>query len=297
MTNKQSNTNQAPSATKELYTKQPTRNKDFPMKKKQNECLRTDDENHLHVQKPIKHDQTHDRLKDDINAQTSTMANDTVDDHVPVRDPDANESGVADTTRIVPATQELLVQQTIGIITPHPHDVLSGRGAGVNHHPGNAHYRNLVKNYKMEYFRSPAPAKKQIIQVIVDKIVGKNPPGRFIRTDPKTELWECIPIEQAKKKTGQALREDAAKLKKMKLIQQYYGGLVACFHLLACYGTFSLVASACELLLATNFFFKRLCSMISQSVRATLQLSPSESRQIPSKHNSPGVTKRGFNAV
>ena len=204
MANKHSNTNPSPSPTKELYYIQPARSKDFPMKKRQNKCLRTDDDN---VQKNIKHDQIHDRLKDDINAQTSTMANDTADDHGPVCDPDANESGVTDTTSIVPAAQELLVQQTIDIITPHPHDVLSGRGAGVNHHPGNAHYVNLVKNYKMEYVRSPAPAKKKIIQVIVDKIVGKNPPGRFIRTDPITQLWECISEEKAKHKTGQALRE------------------------------------------------------------------------------------------
>jgi len=35
--------------------------------------------------------------------------------------------------------------------TPHPHDVLSGRGGRVNSHPGNVHFREMVDSYKREY--------------------------------------------------------------------------------------------------------------------------------------------------
>ena len=101
---------------------------------------------------------------------------------------------------------DTLQQHTEGIIVPHLHDILSGRGAGVNRHPGNIHYRNLVRNYKMDYSQSKPVRKKEIIKLIVDELKEKTPPGRFLRLEPKSELWDCISTEQAMKKTGQALR-------------------------------------------------------------------------------------------
>ena len=35
--------------------------------------------------------------------------------------------------------------------SPHPHDVLSGRGGRINSHPGNVHFREMVDSYKREY--------------------------------------------------------------------------------------------------------------------------------------------------
>mmetsp|Transcript_9610 Transcript_9610/g.14438 ORF Transcript_9610/g.14438 Transcript_9610/m.14438 type:complete len:104 (+) Transcript_9610:372-683(+) len=36
-----------------------------------------------------------------------------------------------------------------GIVTPHPHDVLCGRGGATNNHVGNANYRKLVNHNKV----------------------------------------------------------------------------------------------------------------------------------------------------
>ena len=100
-------------------------------------------------------------------------------------------------------------QHTKGIVSPQPNDVLCGRGAGVNQHPGNVSYRLAIQSQKINYLQSIPMEKKRIIQSIVENVKG-----RFLKADPKTELWDCITLEQAKKKTGQALREDAPKIKR-----------------------------------------------------------------------------------
>lgn len=92
-------------------------------------------------------------------------------------------------------------------------DVLLGRGSGVNTHPGNSFFRSLVKQYKLEYVTSTAPMKKQIIVDIIGKVLNQTPPGRFLKLDMKTKQWQCISYLDAKKKTGQALREDQSKLR------------------------------------------------------------------------------------
>jgi hypothetical protein len=102
-------------------------------------------------------------------------------------------------------------------------DVLSGRGAGVSNHPGNIFYRNLVKNYKLEYSQSNLQRKKEIIRFIIDTIQQTSPPGRFLSQNPNSKEWETVPDDKVQKKTGQALREDAPKIQKMNIISQYFG--------------------------------------------------------------------------
>mmetsp|Transcript_17657 Transcript_17657/g.26374 ORF Transcript_17657/g.26374 Transcript_17657/m.26374 type:complete len:331 (+) Transcript_17657:495-1487(+) len=114
------------------------------------------------------------------------------------------------------------VEKTFGIISAadltesRQNDVLLGRGSGVNTHPGNSYFRSLVKQYKQEYVNSPAPMKKQIIVNIIGKVVNQTPPGRFLKLDNKAKQWQCIRYFDAKKKTGQALREDQSKLRTVK---------------------------------------------------------------------------------
>lgn len=115
------------------------------------------------------------------------------------------------------------------ITLPHHHDILSGRGASVNQHPGNMYYRHLIKMRKLDYIHSKANVKKNIISEIVEMVtVLQTPPGRFLKrknnpdSDNSSEGdWECLTLEEAKKKTGQALREDAPKIRQMNVIHQY----------------------------------------------------------------------------
>jgi hypothetical protein len=100
------------------------------------------------------------------------------------------------------------------IVTPHDHDVLSGRGNFVNYHTGNEHFRALVRKHKLEYVRCPKPQKGKFSRIIVDEIKDRNPPGRFLKQDGTTKLWYDIGEKKALDKTRQALREGAPDLMK-----------------------------------------------------------------------------------
>eukprot|EP00542_Grammatophora_oceanica_P018029 CAMPEP_0194047932 /NCGR_PEP_ID=MMETSP0009_2-20130614/26244_1 /TAXON_ID=210454 /ORGANISM="Grammatophora oceanica, Strain CCMP 410" /LENGTH=462 /DNA_ID=CAMNT_0038693691 /DNA_START=92 /DNA_END=1480 /DNA_ORIENTATION=+ len=95
------------------------------------------------------------------------------------------------------------------IVTPHEHDVLSGRGNFVNYHAGNEHFRALVKKHKLAYVACPKPQKGKFSRLIVDEIRRRDPPGRFLKQDGSSKLWEDIGDKKALDKTRQALREGA----------------------------------------------------------------------------------------
>mmetsp|Transcript_9194 Transcript_9194/g.10106 ORF Transcript_9194/g.10106 Transcript_9194/m.10106 type:complete len:823 (+) Transcript_9194:173-2641(+) len=107
-----------------------------------------------------------------------------------------------------------LKNQGFGIVTPHQHDILSGRGNGANQHPGNIFFRNLIHKYKHHYIHTGPSEKKLITKRIVEEVQNRNPPGRFLKQNNATELWDCLDIDKVLKKTGQALREKAPELKK-----------------------------------------------------------------------------------
>lgn len=105
-------------------------------------------------------------------------------------------------------------QKPSEIITPHEHDVLSGRGNFVNYHAGNEHFRALVRKHKLEYVRCPKPQKGKFSKMIVDEIKARDPPGRFLKQDAQTKLWYDIGEKKALDKTRQALREGAPEIMK-----------------------------------------------------------------------------------
>mmetsp|Transcript_10819 Transcript_10819/g.16105 ORF Transcript_10819/g.16105 Transcript_10819/m.16105 type:complete len:381 (+) Transcript_10819:300-1442(+) len=91
---------------------------------------------------------------------------------------------------------------------PGPHDVLCGRGGRINSHEGNVKFREIIATRKADYL-SPATRKLQkavIAQEVVDVIRNKG--GRFLK-EKSNGVWEEVTDEKAKKKCGQALREDA----------------------------------------------------------------------------------------
>jgi len=96
-----------------------------------------------------------------------------------------------------------------GISTPHPHDVLCGRGGGSNNHPGNEAFRELVNEVKVPYVNCPKREKPLIARRIVEAVRGQTPPGRFLSKCSKTGFWNDIGDGKAREKTSQALREGA----------------------------------------------------------------------------------------
>eukprot|EP00523_Entomoneis_sp_CCMP467_P006981 CAMPEP_0168733824 /NCGR_PEP_ID=MMETSP0724-20121128/8494_1 /TAXON_ID=265536 /ORGANISM="Amphiprora sp., Strain CCMP467" /LENGTH=554 /DNA_ID=CAMNT_0008780903 /DNA_START=32 /DNA_END=1696 /DNA_ORIENTATION=+ len=105
-------------------------------------------------------------------------------------------------------------QQLHEIVTPHDHDVLSGRGNFVNYHAGNEHFRSLVRKHKVAYVACPKQQKGKFSRLIVEEIRARNPPGRFLKQDPVTKLWHDIGEKKALDKTRQALREGAPEIMK-----------------------------------------------------------------------------------
>ena len=87
-------------------------------------------------------------------------------------------------------------------------DVLSGRGGLTNHHPGNILFRNLIKAKQADYIRANRHEKEYIARDIVAIMKKLDPPGRFLKKDPKDpNKWIEIDDKQAKQKAKQALRD------------------------------------------------------------------------------------------
>lgn len=99
------------------------------------------------------------------------------------------------------------IQQS-GIRTPHDNDVLSGRGNYANRHPGNKRFRAYVSSQRELYAAAPKNEKSIFAKTIVRTIRSLQPPGRFLKRDPNTELWVDIGNRKSLLKTRQALREN-----------------------------------------------------------------------------------------
>jgi hypothetical protein len=97
---------------------------------------------------------------------------------------------------------------------PHDHDVLFGRGGGTNHHPGNKDYRKTVEDRKFDYVVSKRLEKPLVSLEIIRQRRALVPPGRFLKLDEKSGLWNDVGDKKAREKTSQALREKAPELRK-----------------------------------------------------------------------------------
>ena len=114
--------------------------------------------------------------------------------------------------RSIPPPKVVVAARGVGPITePNVNDVLSGRGGRINAHPGNVGFRSLIAAHKARYL-SPATRKLEkahIAAEVVEAVRGLDPPGRFLKQDSEDGAWWDIGDVKARKKVGQALREDA----------------------------------------------------------------------------------------
>jgi hypothetical protein len=87
-------------------------------------------------------------------------------------------------------------------------DVLSGRGGKSNHHLGNKFFRHLITENRPAYRSSLTRTKKAMLsESIVKKVHDMG--GRFlIQNNTSFEAqWRIMTIDEARRKTSQALRE------------------------------------------------------------------------------------------
>jgi hypothetical protein len=100
-------------------------------------------------------------------------------------------------------------KKVLSFSAPGDNDVLCGRGHVINQHPGNVLFRSIVKATRLDYVMSLKKDKKNFSEVIVHRIRAQDPPGYFLKKDPKTGTWIDIGHKKALTKTRQALRENA----------------------------------------------------------------------------------------
>ena len=113
-----------------------------------------------------------------------------------------------------PSPSTIEPQPLMGVAKVHNHDVLSGRGGNINVHAGNKYFRSLVATLKTEYVATPKPSKPMFAKLVVKQIRGLNPPGRFLKKDSSSGLWNDVGEKKALDKTRQALREGAPEIEK-----------------------------------------------------------------------------------
>ena len=122
---------------------------------------------------------------------------------------------------------EPIIENPFGV---HSHDVLSGRGAFVNGHVGNARLRSLALERKAQFDAGNYTEKRALATEIVHLIRSLKPPGRFLKKvtakkgastsnpenkmDPKDQAkedfeneWEELPDEKAIHKACQVMRD------------------------------------------------------------------------------------------
>eukprot|EP00543_Licmophora_paradoxa_P001960 CAMPEP_0202456980 /NCGR_PEP_ID=MMETSP1360-20130828/14109_1 /ASSEMBLY_ACC=CAM_ASM_000848 /TAXON_ID=515479 /ORGANISM="Licmophora paradoxa, Strain CCMP2313" /LENGTH=329 /DNA_ID=CAMNT_0049076943 /DNA_START=89 /DNA_END=1078 /DNA_ORIENTATION=+ len=106
---------------------------------------------------------------------------------------------------------------TLRIRNPQPHDVLCGRGGGINSHSGNKTFREFVRERKNSYnLASSKSDKARVAKEVMNRVHSLNPPGRFLQRDGSGAgggWWVEIDEVKALAKTSQALREGAPSIR------------------------------------------------------------------------------------
>jgi len=101
---------------------------------------------------------------------------------------------------------------TIGSLRKHDHDILSGRGNGVQYHPGNIYYRELINSFKLNYVSAERHKKREYCKLVHEQIKNRNPPGRFLAFNERNKLHYELTEEKVKEKIMQAFREKQPQL-------------------------------------------------------------------------------------
>ena len=88
-------------------------------------------------------------------------------------------------------------------------------------------FRDIVNSLKPSYLNPTTKKieKAVIAAEVVSRIRNLVPPGRFLKEDEKTATWVDIGDEKARKKAGQALREDAPDLRAEMVTMEDRGGV------------------------------------------------------------------------
>jgi hypothetical protein len=113
----------------------------------------------------------------------------------------------------VQTTNTLISLQTKAIETPvepHKNDILMGRGGKNNQHIGNETLRSMARLEAENYRLASKKGKSLISRELVLKVRSLDPPGRFLKKNSDTGLFEDVGDEVAREKASQVLRDAVA---------------------------------------------------------------------------------------
>ena len=127
---------------------------------------------------------------------------------------DTNGNGHQSITSRTAAAAAMIAPPTPAYVTTgelNRHDVLCGRGPGINDNPGNLHFRAVVAARKAEYVQAPTnKLKSQLAREVIHRIRCElSPPGRFLKRATPDDVRR-LGIDAAT--VARAAAEDAALL-------------------------------------------------------------------------------------
>lgn len=93
-------------------------------------------------------------------------------------------------------------------IEPNVNDVLCGRGACIDSHPGNESFRKLVNKRKRVYLAACFRQEKRLVAYSIVSDI-RDIGGRFLAKNDSTGKWHDIGDDKSREKASQALRENA----------------------------------------------------------------------------------------
>ena len=125
----------------------------------------------------------------------------------------------------IPPPQTIFTSGSELVYDLRDQDVLCGRGAPTNFHPGNQLFRELVAKFQSAYLASRRSDKPEIATQIVKAIQKRG--GRFLKRTKMPGLgpsghfcWKDIGEQRAYEKACQALRENAPEIRRRLAAQE-----------------------------------------------------------------------------
>ncbi|CAJ1950168.1 unnamed protein product [Cylindrotheca closterium] len=88
-------------------------------------------------------------------------------------------------------------------------DVIFGRGKGSYNNPGNKHLQHIIRQHFPQYDLADLQTKNILAHKVVDTMLTKKQPSRFLKADKDTNRWYAMAREEVVKK----IKQDFANLK------------------------------------------------------------------------------------
>lgn len=122
------------------------------------------------------------------------------------------ESLANDAAPTAPATSaSVMIEESMRLAVTEdtftPHDVVLGKGNGINSLPGNLRFRRIIWKYKPLYAGTPRSLKGTVAELVINEIACLDPPGRFLEPQSAHRCFRQVTRKRAIEKTCQALRE------------------------------------------------------------------------------------------